>query len=205
MFLQRQLCAVALFGAFAIPAHAGDIALATTAGQAGYGEWNVFNVSDIDSQSFGTEWIDNNDSASPLFGTPLSFSFTIAAGTKGALTVVDGAFAGDTFTVTNFGSSIGKTSTVAAQTYDTAPNAGYDFDAALADPSFSHARFVLGAGTYRISGMLDQSVTLDGVSPLNSTVGALSLTVSAVPEPATWAAMLAGLTLLGAAMRRRRQ
>ena len=205
MFLLRQLCAIALSGMLVLPAHAGDRALATAPGEAGYAEWSLFNVSDIDAQSFGTEWIDNNDSASPSFGTPLTFTFTIAFGHTASLTVVDGGFGGDTFSVTNFGSGLGQTSAVPAQTYASAPELGYDFDAALLDPGFSHATFVLGAGSYRIGGLLAQSVTLDSLTPLNATVGAVRLTVSAVPEPATWAAMLAGLTLLAAVLRRRRQ
>jgi hypothetical protein len=92
---------------------------------------------------------------------------------------------------------------VTAQTIDTAAYIGTDFDAALANASFSSGTFELKAGTYRIGGMLDQSVSFDGV-PLNSTVGALKLAVAPVPEPSTWAAMCAGLGLLAFMSRRRR-
>ncbi len=203
MNLKRQLCALAGLCTLSAATHATDIQLATSSNQTGYGQWNAFNVSDIDSQTFGVEWIDNANSASPLFGSALSFLFTIDAGSQAALTVVDGAFAGDTFKVTNFGSVIGNTSAVPVQSYATAPSLGYDFDAALADNRFSSATFALGAGTYRISGRLDQSVTDDAGLPLNSTVGAVRLSVSAVPEPSTVLMLVTGLGALGAAARRR--
>jgi len=167
------------------------------------GQWNSFNVSDIDSQTFGVEWIDNNDSLSPDFGSRLEFSFTIGAGFTGKLSVVDAGFAGDTFSVTNFGLALGSTSNVPAQTVDSAVDIGVDFDAALAHPSFSQGVFTLAAGDYRISGMLAQSVSFDGVA-LNSTIGGLNLLVTAVPEASTWGLMGAGLGLLAFVSRRRR-
>ena len=83
----------------------------------------------------GGAWIDNANTNDPGFGTPLSFTFTIGSGFMGRLTVVDGSFAGDTFKVTNFGSLLGTTWAVPVTDYATAPDAGYDFDAALANSS----------------------------------------------------------------------
>jgi len=117
--------------------------------------------------------------------------------------VVDGGFAGDSFTLTNFGALFGATSAVAPTTVDTAAEFGYDFDAALADARFSNGSFTLGAGSYRIGGALAQSVSFDG-APLNSTVGALRLVVSAVPEPGSVALLFAGLGLMASVARRRR-
>lgn len=204
MFKPQALTACALFAAMVAPAFATDVALATSEGQAGYGQWTQFNVSDIDSRSFSVEWIDLTDSTTDAFGTPLAFSFTIAAGTIGTLSVVDGAFAGDTFRLTNFGNLIGNTSAVATTTYADAADLGYDFDAAFGNASFSQGVFSLGAGSYRIGGSLDQSVTLDGL-PLNATVGALRLTVAPVPEPSSYALLLAGLGVVSLLTRHRRR
>ena len=204
LFKLRALAACALIAAFAAPAYATNIALTTDAAQIGYGSWQEFNVSDTDSRSYGVEWIDFADSTSASFGTPLAFTFTIAAGEVGSFTVVDGGFAGDTFKVTNFGSDIGATSAVASTVYSSAPDTGNNFDAALIDPAFSNAVLTFGEGSYSVSGRLDQSVTTDGVSRLNATLGAVRLTVAPIPEPSTYALLLGGLGLVGLLARRRR-
>ncbi len=177
-------------------------AQATTVSLNADGQWHAFNVSDIDSQSFGVEWIDNANSLSPDFGSPLLFNFSIAAGYQGRLTVVDAGFAGDTFHVTNAGALLGNTSAVPLQDYATAPDAGTNFDAALGTPEFSHAVFTLGAGSYSIGGSLAQSVQAGGL-PLNATVGALRLTISSVPEPSTTLCFVAGLGLFAVGALRR--
>lgn len=198
--LCRQLGAAGAAAAACLaPAHATTVSLNAD------GQWNAFNVSDIDAASGGVEWIDNANSLDSGFGTPLDFRFSVGTGFHGLLTVVDAGFAGDTFTVTNFGSLLGSTSAVASQAYASAPDAGTDFDAALGDARFSRSVFVLNAGDYRISGALAQSVRLDG-APLNSTVGAVKLSlvpVSTVPEPSTLLSLAAGLALLAASARRR--
>ncbi len=191
-----RLMAGAALAASVLSAHATQVVLAAD------GQWQSFNVNEIDSVTFGVEWIDNADSLSPDFGSPLSFTFSVAGGSFNRLTVVDAGFAGDTFIVTNQGGLLGQTSGVPMQSYLSAPDVGVDFDAALADTRFSRAVVVLGAGDYVISGALLQSVDFDG-SPLNATIGGMKLEVTPIPEPASVALMLAGIGVLGLVGRRR--
>lgn len=186
----RFALAALMAAVFAAPAHATDLALPAN------GQWQMFSIDDLNSNAFDTRWFDDSN------GSVLSFTFTVGAGMVGTLTVVDGSFAGDTFSVTNFGAALGTTSAVPVGTYEAPVDAGYDFDAALANPLFSRGVFTLGEGSYSISGQLLQSVTFGGTA-LNATVGAVQLTVSAVPEPSTFAMLLAGFGVMGMLARRR--
>lgn len=187
--LLPNLLAVATVSAFALPSHATNVTLAADSA------WREFTVDNQIAPGFGPGWIDFAD------GSPLGFDFTIGAGSVGTLTVVDAGFAGDTFVVTDRGTAVGGTSVVSAGT--TEVPVVFDFDQALADPSFSRGVFSFGAGSHRISGRLDQSVTDNGV-PLIATNGAVRLSVvSAVPEPATFALFFAGLGAVGFMARRR--
>ena len=189
--MNKQLMAAALAAAavIAAPAHATSVALAAD------GKWNEFDVDSMLSSDGGNGWIDevyaDDDSA-------LSFTFTIAAGSTGTLTVVDTGFAGDTFTLTNGGAVLGTTSSVAAGT--SAGPTVFDYDDALANPAYSNGVFTLGAGTYSIGGALLQSVDGD----LDATSGGLRLTVSSIPEPTSAALMFAGLAVVTALARRRK-
>jgi hypothetical protein len=168
---------------------------ATVVPMDGGGSWKAFDVSE--DLSGGKAWIDLND------GSPLSFTFTIDAGNVGVLTVVDTGYAGDTFNVSDGATLLGATSPVPVGVYPGVPGIS-DPDAALADPSFSRAAFVLGAGSYSIIGVLDQSVlSAIGGPPLNSTSGDIRLDVSPVPEPSTLASLAVGIGLIAVALRRR--
>ena len=177
----------------AAPARAADVALAAD------GAWRPFSVDSLLAPPAAPlGWIDDA-------GMPLAFTFAIAAGRSGTLTIVDAAIAGDTFAITNFGSAFGTTSSVPAGSFETSTDVGLDYDAALADPSFSRGVFMLAPGSYRIGGSLLQSVTLGG-QPLDATAGALRLglgPVAAIPEPGTAAMLLAGLLVIGNLVRRR--
>ena len=188
--MSKQMMALAIAAAtvMACPAEATTVALA------GDGNWNEFNVDNLIAADFGNGWIDATD------GSALSFTFTVPAGEIGRLTVVDAGFAGDTFTLTNFGAAIGVTSGVAVGT--TAGSTQFDFDAALADPAYSRGLFTFGAGSYSISGALLQSV-LDGGIDLDATDGAVRLSLSAVPEPAGTTLMFGGFAALALVARRR--
>lgn len=191
------LAGLLLSAVLSAPASATSVSLAAD------GQWVGFNVNDLDALSQGVEWIDNENTLSPGFGSALSFEFTIAHGFIGHLTVVDAGLSGDTFVVRNQGLLLGTTSAVPQTSFDNALDVGLDFGAALADRDhFSSATFALGAGSYRVTGSLAQSLRIDGV-PLNSTVGAVNLTVAPVPEAPALALMAAGLALVSCVKRRR--
>jgi hypothetical protein len=158
------------------------------------GSWNTFDVDELSAASGDLEWIDIFNS-----GAALSFDFNIAAGYQGTLTVVDGGFAGDRFLVTDASTVLGRTSAPIASYPD---SVGLDFDAALADSRYSQGTWVMGAGSHSVSGFMIRSLSIDGV-PLNATVGAVRLEVSAVPEPSALAMLLAGIGVLGFVSRRR--
>jgi hypothetical protein len=112
------------------------------------------------------------------------------------LTVVDAGFSGDRFQIFDNGVSLGLTG-AAVNSY---PNSiGLDFDAALSNSNFSRGIFSLGAGNHSITGLLSVSALDDSSAPLNATVGGLNITP--VPEPETYALMLAGLALVAARRR----
>jgi hypothetical protein len=156
------------------------------------GSWAGFTVdANLAPYSFG--WQDD-------LGVPLSFSVTIAAGQVGTLTVVDTGFSGDRFHIYDGAQLLGSTGT--AVNGDANGAITFDADAALANTDFSRGSFTLGAGTHVISGLMFQSTT-DAFGPLNATIGGVKLTVSPVPEPASYATLLIGLGLVLGTLRRR--
>ncbi len=116
------------------------------------------------------------------------WTFTVTSGAHFSLT--DDFVTGDTYFVTG---SINGTSTFYAGANDvraTGPNGS-----AWLNPSYSKFSTYVGPGTYTFN------VTGDGVAGVPAGL-ALRLD-SNVPEPASWAMMIAGFGLVGAAMRRR--
>jgi hypothetical protein len=184
--MNKQLMALALVAttALAAPAQATSTSIATD------GAWNDFAVDASYPPGYTNAWIDQAD------GSVMRFTFTIAAGSVGTLTIVDAGLAGDTFLVANNGTLLGQTSHVAANATMDGPYDGYDD--ALADPAYSRGVFTLGAGSYSISGSLLQSVFEQG-----STDGGLRVAVSAIPEPSSTALMFGGLAAVSLLARRR--
>ena len=155
------------------------------------GSWASFNV-DANLSPFSFRWVDDNSD-------PLSFTFNIAAGFNGKLTVVDAGFYGDRYNITDGGVLLGSTSLVANGPSSSTTPIQFDYDLALADGNFSRGIFMLGAGAHSISGLMTSS-TFDASGPLNASFGGLRLEVSAVspvPEPSATASLLAGLCLMG--------
>jgi len=148
------------------------------------GSWSSFDFyDDIDN----TPWVDGALS-------PATFEFSLAD--DGILTVADGGFAGDRFEVFANGVSLGETSLPDAGAGDASFD--LDFDAALADPRWSSARFHLAAGDYMISGR----ATAFATGTFGGT-GAVMLTP--VPEPESVALMGVGGLMVAAALRRARR
>lgn len=171
--LKSALMGVAALAALAaLPAKA-DV-LTTSSG------WSTFY--------FGAASPDPSDYFQDLSGNPLDFSFTLTKATY--LTVVDGYFDGDQFQIFNKGVSLGVTST---PTFD-GQYIGDDWAAALKNSAFSSRSWLLGPGTYDITGIAK-------VSPFGLGEGAIGLNM--VPEPATWAMLILGLGMIGFAARRR--
>ncbi|ATG91631.1 VPLPA-CTERM sorting domain-containing protein [Methylomonas koyamae] len=180
MFNKKYLLSAALCAA--LSANAGAATLAAD------GQWHAFDIDETSSASAGLEWID-------LDGNASSFDFSLTG--SAILRIVDGGFAGDRFDVFNGNLLLGQTS---AATNNYPESLGLDFDAAFADGRYSRGVFLLGPGSYRISGLLSLSALDDNAGALNATVGAISLT--AVPLPAAAWMYLAGTGLLGLTARR---
>jgi len=182
--LKRMLGAAAVLAlGAALPAHATTVSISPD------GSWHTFDVSDVLSADQGLGWFDFST------GDPLEFVINVAAGQGVMITVTDAGHAGDRFRVFDNGAPLGETSAVSA---DGAGDVDLNFDAALADASFSRAYFFLGAGSHTLTGELSQSSSF----VLNSTVGALSATP--VPLPASLLLLFSGGGVMSLFARRRK-
>lgn len=142
-----------------------------------------------DTFFYGLQAPDPSDYFQDPSGNPEDFTFTISQPTL--FRVTDGFDDGDQFNITINGVDKGPTST---PTFD-GTDVGTHWGSALNNPLFSHAVYLLKAGTYTVTGIAIQS-------PFGAGEGAVAL--GAVPEPATWAMMITGFMGLGLAARRRR-
>ncbi|MCU7370610.1 PEP-CTERM sorting domain-containing protein [Paucibacter sp. O1-1] len=173
MKTQKQLAGAALVVAAALlnTAQAASFTLTPD------GAWFEFLLAEGQSS-----WLDQA-------AEPASFSFSSA--NPFVLRVVDFFLPGDSTQVLSNGVLLGATPTVAfddSQFADTP-------DAALGNPVWSQASWVLGPGSYTFTG-------LPGTLPTGS--ANLAISVTAVPEPASAAMLLAGLLgVVGMARRRR--
>jgi hypothetical protein len=188
----KHLIAAALLACGAITsAHATLVNVTTN------GSWNQFDLTPDLALDGGLGWIDIND------GSALSFQFTVDAGNEALLTVVDTGASGDRFSVSINGVAQSATSSAVNSFPSTIGQA--DFDIALGNADYSRGFYVLGAGSYTVTGSLFASA-MDGLTELNSTSGGLKVevtSVSAVPLPAAAWLMLSGLGALGLRLRRR--
>lgn len=119
-----------------------------------------------------------------------TFEFTLTGTAQ--FNVTDAFLDGDQFQIFINSVNQGLTSTPVNDGTNTS-----NYDTAFASPKFSHASYLLGPGTYSVSGITHLSPYGGG--------GAAAELVAAVPEPATWAMMLVGFGVIGGASRYRRR
>jgi hypothetical protein len=133
-----------------------------------------------------------------LSGNTLNYTFTIAPGTTDVLRVTDGFVDTEQFAVAVFDPATGLDVQPTSAPGDTGADVLNCWSCAFFDPEhrWSTGEYILGAGSYIVSGAAI-------VSPFGAGAGAIEL--GAVPEPATWAMMLAGFGGLGVMMRRARR
>ena len=192
MFRRHLLIAALLASGGITSAHATLVNASTD------GSWNLFDVTPDLAADGGLGWIDLND------GSALSFQFTVDPGNEAALTVVDTGASGDRFSVSING--VAQAATSAAVNSYPATIGQADFDIALGNADYSRGFYVLGAGSYTVTGSLFSSALDEFGAPLNSTSGGLKVevtSVSAVPLPAAAWLMLSGLGAMGLRLRRR--
>lgn len=116
--------------------------------------------------------------------------FTFELTGSAELQVTDAFASGDQFEV--FINTVSQGQTSAPTTIG--DNIGNNYSAAFLDPRWSSGSFLLGPGSYTISG----TTTL---SPFGSGGAAIQLISGAIPEPGTWAMMIVGFGFVGGAMR----
>lgn len=175
----KQFASLALLAAVSAASHATTQELAIDA-------WNTAYFGDV-----GSTWLDDY-----AFNDPKPLDFTLTLTQAGYLNVTDAGLAGDTFQVVvrDALNNIVVNAATSAPGSDTTTDVGVDFDQALASSNWSHGSWLLGPGSYTISGTVLTSAFGAGVA---------GLSVTAVPEPASWSAILAGLIALGYVARRR--
>jgi len=133
----------------------------------------------------------------PQVGAP--YDLTVAAGTEDTFSLTDGFIPGDTYAVITKIGGVTITGTSTFTTYATPfvnnlGPAAY-FSADWTNNSYAHYQDLLSAGSYMI--------TIKDTSSCCGYPAGFGYRVDAVPEPATWAMMLAGFAALGFASFRR--
>lgn len=172
-FLKTAAIAALAFAAF-VPANA---AVLTPDSGPEFGTWTRFFFGGV---------------GSPITDSATGDDFwTVTLATAGELHVTDAFVIGDQWELFVDGSSVGVSGA-----FDLGGPETTDPNIAFGGDVYSWLSYALAPGTYTIAGTTIASPTGSG--------GAFIRVVSgAVPEPASWALMIAGFGMVGAAVRRR--
>jgi hypothetical protein len=120
-------------------------------------------------------------------------SYDFLLQTSAILQVTDAFIIGDVFQIFDNGVELFITGA-----FDLGGVSTSDPTTAFAGTTYSHGFAVLGAGSHSITGVATSSPTGSGAAYIQLTEGG-----GAVPEPATWAMMIAGFGMVGCMARRR--
>ena len=144
----------------------------------------------------GTGWVADSVSApnDPSADSPVTF--TVASGQHDIFSLTDAFVPGDVYSVTVGGVTTISTFTSYPGTFPLGLGASPStYDAAWADNTFSHLQLGFGAGDYSLSILGDGAGGFPAGFAFRLDSGTLS--VSAVPEPSTWAMMVLGFAGVG--------
>ncbi|MGH7025193.1 MAG: PEPxxWA-CTERM sorting domain-containing protein [Caulobacteraceae bacterium] len=148
----------------------------------------------------GTGWIDDSVSAANTPSDNSTVTFTVPSGQTDIFSLSDGFVTGDVYSVTVDGTTTyDSTFTVYPTNFPTGLGDTY-YDGAWTNSDYSHLQVDFGAGTYDL-------VIEDTSDPGFGYPAGLGyrLDAVAVPEPAAWALMFAGLGMAGYGLRRRQR
>ena len=157
----------------------------------------------------GSGWAEGVIDFSNGESTDSPLVFTVAAGTTDIFSLSDAYIPGDILTVSSQSGVPGSThiSTVSSTISHTARTLDFPivsgsvnptYDAAWIDTDYSHLQLTLTAGTY------DLDIFGNGAGGDPEHFGYRLDTISAVPEPATWAMMIMGFFGMGLMAYRRK-
>jgi hypothetical protein len=144
----------------------------------------------------GTGWVEDTITAinAPSIDSPVTF--TVGAGQNEIFSLTDAFIAGDRYSVTVGGVTTISTFTSYPGTFPLGlGTSAATYDAAWADNQYSHLQLGFGAGSYSLSILGDGAGGLPAGFAFRLDSGTLS--VSAVPEPSTWAMMVLGFAGVG--------